>query len=270
MPKQKKPSLPRGRTVASGQVKRWLAEAELALLNQHYEAAIQASQKALAVLPARAPQRADALECLGNACGLLKRFEEAYQAFLEAVQINPTDAVLWYNLGQSARFTSRTGESLGCFERALELETDSARAKQLAGEVKFARKLVANDLKSRGRGFSLGQLIEQQRLFHEGVNLMSAGHWAQAEERFRSVIAMADVLPQPWGNLGLALIMQHRFDEAEAALRRALKIDSKYDPARKNLASLPEIRRTGELPPFQIRDPLSAAKVSQTIVFDRE
>ncbi len=31
---------------------------------------------------------------------------------------------------------------------------------------------------------------------------------------------MGDCLPQPWGNLGICLMMQERYDEAEAALKR--------------------------------------------------
>jgi tetratricopeptide (TPR) repeat protein len=269
MTKLRKPSLPKSLVPPPAQIERWFDEAEQALLRQDYEAAISACLKALAVLPPKVKLRADFLGHLGNAYGMLRQFEEAYQALAEAAQVNPNDSALWYNLGQSARFTMRTGEALGYFERAAELETDQSQVRQFNKEVAFTRKIVTSELKLRGPGFTLEQLIEQQRLFREANNLMEGRRWAEAEDRFRHVIDMADVLPQPWGNLGLCLTMQRRFDEAETAFRRALVIDRKYDLAQQNLKALPEIRRSGQLPMFRLRDPMEAAKVSQTVVFDK-
>lgn len=270
MSRLRRPSLPKGRVVSASQTERWYNETQQEIFRGDYEAAIRTCWNALNALPSKVKVRADFLGLLGDACGMLKRFEEAYQALAEATQINPSDSVLWHNLAQSARYTMRTGEALSYFERAVELETDQSQAREFAKEVEFTRKIVASELKLRGPEFTLEQLIEQQSLFREANNLMESHHWAEAEESLRRVIDIADVLPQPWGNLGLCLIMQRRFDEAEAALRRALVIDRKYDLAQQNLKALPEIRKSGQLPRFRLRDPMVAAKVSQTVVFDKK
>ena len=56
---------------------------------------------------------------------------------------------------------------------------------------------------------------------------------------------MGGRLPQYWGNLGVSLIMQSRYDEAETALKKAIEIDPEYILARNNLEKLPEVRRVG-------------------------
>ncbi len=271
MPKLRRPTLPKkAPVVLPEQVDRQLAELQRRLVQKDYRGVIAAAQELLAVLPARSPQRAEVLHYLSNAYGLLKRFEEAYQAALEAVRIDPQDSVYWYNLAQSARFTLRTGESLTYFEHAVETATDPKQKALAAKELAFARKLVQDELKLRGPNFTLDDLIEQQAAFQEGLAHMQAGRWAEAEAALRKVIAMADVLPQPRGNLALALIQQRRFDEAEEALHRALKIDPKYELARRNLAALAEVRRTGRLPQVAINASLAGARVKSTIIFEDE
>lgn len=81
---------------------------------------------------------------------------------------------------------------------------------------------------------------------------------------------MGDCLPQPWGNLGSCLMMQERFDEAEAAWKRALEVDSTYDLAKHNLNLLPRIRKEGLPYHGLIRDPMKETKIKQTITFLKE
>ena len=88
-----------------------------------------------------------------------------------------------------------------------------------------------------------------------------------AEKAFQRVIGMGDCLPQPWGNIGTCLIMQARYDEAEAALKRALKIDPRYAIAKQNLALLPETRRTGPPKMVGMLDPFKGTKLKQEITF---
>ncbi len=99
---------------------------------------------------------------------------------------------------------------------------------------------------------------------------MQAGLWQKAEQAFRASIEMGDCLPQPWGNIGICLLMQERYDEAEASFKHALLIDPKYDLAKKNLKMLPQTRRTG--PPTMVgtRDPFKDPKMKQSITFIKE
>jgi tetratricopeptide (TPR) repeat protein len=236
----------------------------------NYAEAVATCERLLNYLPQHTPQRIDVLDQLGTAQAMLQNFPQSYAAYTEALSLDPNNAALWLNRGMASRFTSRFGRSLRDYERAKELNIRPELAKKLEEELKFARKLAGNSMKLRGPDFTLDELIEQEDLFQKGLQLMEAGEWEEAEQAFQASIAMGDCLPQPWGNLGICLMMQERYDEAEAALKRALVIDPRYTLAKNNLAALPEIRRTGPPARIDITDPFKSSKLKQSIIFFKE
>jgi Flp pilus assembly protein TadD len=235
-----------------------------------YAEAVVTCERLLNYLPQRAPQRIDVLAQLGTAQGMLQNFPQSYATYTEALSLDPNNAELWFNRGMASRFTMRIGRSLRDYERAKELTIRPELAEKLEEELKFARELAGKTLILRSPDFSLDQLIEQEDLFQNGLQLMEAGEWKEAEQAFQASIAMGDCLPQPWGNLGISLMMQERYDEAEAALKRALVIDPRYALAKSNLAALPEIRRTGPPARIDITEPFKSSKLKQSITFIKE
>src|SRR3989475_11693704 len=231
----------------------------------NYAEAVTLCERLLNYLPRHAPQRADVLAQLGTAQGMLQNFPQSYEAFTEALALEPKDADLWYNRSMASRFTMRFGQALRDIERAIELNTSSELTEQFDEALQFSRQLAEESIKLRGPDFTLDQLVKQENLFQQGLVLMEAGKREEAGQAFQASIAMGDCLPQPWGNLGICLMMQERYDEAEAALKRALVIDPKYTIARKNLAALPETRRTGPPAIIDIKDPFRDSKLKQSI-----
>jgi tetratricopeptide (TPR) repeat protein len=252
------------------QFDRYFALIQQQVVHENYVEAIATCQRLLNILPPRSPLRVDALLQLGVSHAMLQNFPESYEAFTEALAINPNDAEVWYNRGMASRFTSRFGRSLRDYQRAGELNTRPEMNRRIEKEIRFAEKMVKNSLRLRGPRFTLDELIEQEDLFQHGLESMQAGRWQEAEEAFRTSIAMGDCLPQPWGNLGLSLMMQERYDEAEEALKRALVIDPQYAIAKSNLALMPEIRRNGPPDIFEITEPFRNAKMKQSITFVKE
>jgi len=184
---------------------------------------------------------------------MLQDFPKAYSALTQAVKLRPRDPVLWYNHGLASRFTSRFGQSLRDFERASTLNTDPALKKEIDRELKNGAEIANEAMKQRGPDFTLNQLIEQESIYMQGLDYMASHQWDKAEQMFRAAIAMGDCVGQPWFNIGGCYIMQERYDEAETALKRALEIEPDYELAQRNLAALPEIRRTGPPRPEQAK-----------------
>src|SRR6266446_1693413 len=240
------------------------------IFRNDYLGAVETCQRLLRYLPQRAPQRAQVLNLLGIAQSMLQNFPESYAAYTEALSLEPDSADLWFNRGMASRFTSRFGQSLRDFEHAAELNTERELKSKIDEALKFSQKMAKESLKLRGPDFTLDQLIEQENYFQDGLKLMEAGEWEEAGMAFQRSIELGDVLPQPWGNLGICLMMQERYDEAEEAFKRALKIDRKYDLAKRNLAALPEVRRTGPPKMVGIRDPFKGSNLKQSITFLQE
>jgi Flp pilus assembly protein TadD len=218
-------------------------------------------------------QRVEVLAYMGLANAMLQRFQESYDIFTEAVSIDPTNAELWYNRGLASNCTTRLGQAVLDFERAVELlDTTPALApykddvvKKFTDELEKSRKLAEEAMQLRGPDFTLDQLIEQDEAFQRGLSMTRAGKWKEAEQAFRRVIEMGECLPQYSGNLGVVLLMQQRYDEAEAALKRALKFDPHYKLARENLAAIPALRRSGRPAELRLRNELQESDVDQTI-----
>jgi tetratricopeptide (TPR) repeat protein len=164
----------------------------------------------------------------------------------------------------------RLGRSFRDFTRAVELNKRAELSEQFNEALKFSREMAEKSIKLRGPNFTLDQLIEQEDLFQRGLKLMEANQWDEAGQAFQAPIAMGDCLSQPWGNLGICLMMQERYDEAEAALKRALEIDPKYTLAKNNLALLAESRRIGPPTMVALNEPFKHSKLKQSITFIKE
>lgn len=267
----KAPRPPKGWLIGRQQIDDMLAKATSQLAAQDYDGVIRTGRRILRYIPQKDKVRAEALGMLGMAYALQKKFEESYQTFSEAVRIAPEDSYLLFNRGLSARFTSRTGQSLRDFEQVAVMKKDNMIAGRIEEALEFARKIAVSEMKMRSKDFTLDQLIEQQELFQRGNNFSGQGKWQEAEAAFRASIEMGDCLPQPWGNLGICLAMQNRFDEAEDAYRSALKIDPKYERAKENMRNL-EYRRKhpDEIPEYRITSPFQDVKTNVTFYKEGE
>lgn len=269
----KRPLAKKGWLVSPRQIEDWLRQASNQLVEGKHNQVITTCQRILRVAPPDATtMRAEALQYLGAAQAMLQNYYDSYDAFTQALAFTPDDPRLWYNRGMTCRFVGRMGQSQRDLELALELESpDNKLAGRMAEDLKVSRDFAEQSRALRGTDFTLDQLIEQEGYFHEAMNLMASRCWAEGEELFRRVIAMGDCLPQPWGNLGVCLMMRERYDEAEVALRRALELDPEYEHARRNLDAALETKRTGQKPVMGgITEPFKDKKIKQAIVFEKE
>ena len=263
--------LPKGWLIGKQQIDGMLEKATSQLAAQDYDHTVKTCRNILKYIPKKDRVCAETLGIMGMAYMLQKKFEESYQTLSEAVRINPDESYLLYNRGLSARFTSRMGQSLRDFEQAAVMKQDSVISGKIEEQLKVAREIALSEMKLRGQDFTLEQLIEQQEWFQLGNKLSGQGKWEEAGVAFRKSIEMGDCLPPPWGNLGISLLMQNRFDEAEDAYRHALKIDPRYEYAKVNLKALSYWREhPDEKPEYKITTPFQNLKSNITFYKESE
>jgi tetratricopeptide (TPR) repeat protein len=270
--KSKRVKIPARQLLHSQLFEQQILHAQDQMLQGDFAAAIKTCEPLLSQLPGRSPIRVQVLATIGLANGMLQRYDKSYECFTEALTIDPTNPDLWYNHGLASRYTTRVGQSVRDFERAIELLGDerSDRARQFAEELEISHNEVQDTIESiqeQGIEITLDQLIEHQECFRHGLNLAKQDKWEESEQVFRQLIEMGGgYVPQVWGNLGTILTMQHKYDEAEAALKRALEIDPEYTLARNNLKKLPYLQRTKGPLSMEIHGP-STENRKQTLTF---
>ncbi len=225
-----------------------MLQLQLASLQSDWSEMVTIARKLLDNFSLEPELRVIVLGSLGTAYAGLSDYEQAYQALTEALAINPDDPDVLYARGIIAWRANRSGQYAQDMERAAALigsDKMHKLARDVQIELKKSRKLLKETLKERGPDFTLEKLIEQEELYVQALKLSRVHNWAGAELLLKRVIGMAekDYDPRPWNNLGFCLVQQGRFDEAELAWKRALKIDRSYQIARNHLRLLPEIRR---------------------------
>lgn len=208
---------------------------------------ISACERLLLVLPERRSDiGVELLAMLGLAHGMLDHYEQSYDLFSEAIDIDPMNAELWYNRGLTSSSMNQVAASVQDLERAVELSRNktSEATRRFAARLQEGRQELEEEMRLYGGGITLAQYREHEVLFASALNLVKQRQWSEAESLFRQLAQAGYSVPSYWGNLGVCLLAQARYDEAEEALKQALSIDPDYALARDNLQKMPSARRS--------------------------
>ena len=119
--------------------------------------------------------------------------------------------------------------------------TNASLCERLLAELDLERRpehvARALELSSRAiaRGAELGAILPEYRLAHAN-NLLSAGRPAEAQRELERFVAERPDSALGFTNLGIALALQGRVDDALTSLRRAVELDPSYAKAWMHLA----------------------------------
>jgi Flp pilus assembly protein TadD len=160
------------------------------------------------------PLDSDGHNVLGILLSNLKRYDEAEAAYRKAIDLNPSYATAYYNLGNllSDENLKRYDEAEAAYRKAIDLNPSYATAYS-----------------------NLGLLL------HENLK-----RYDEAEAAYRKAIELNPSYATAYYNLGILLKDLKRYDEAEAAYRKAIELNPSYATAYYNLSCLSSINRDAE------------------------
>jgi len=199
-------------------------------------------------LPEDSETHMEVLVTLGLAHAMLQHYHQSYDVFSEGIHIDPTRAELWYNHALACHYMGRHAEAVRDLERAFEFSKNdkSEMARKIAAQLEEARQELQEAIDAYEGSITLEEYTEREERFTQALSLMNQQKWPEAERIFRQLGETEGNVPAYWGNLGVCLMMQGRYDDAEAAFKQALVIDPDYLIARNKLKKLPKARRSKE------------------------
>ena len=175
-----------------------------------------------------------------------KNFAEAERAYRKAIELNPSFATAYSNLGLLLHEKlNRTEEAEAAVRKAIELDPSLTKAYYNLGL------LLQNLKRSEEAEAAYRKAIELCEASPSGDNplyataysnlgilLKNLKRYEEAEAAYRKAIELNPSLPEAYSNLGSLLDDLKRYDEAEAAYRKAIELDPSESAAYNNLVIL--------------------------------
>ena len=174
-------------------------------------------------LPKHSEMRLDVLGLMGLAQGMSQNYHESYDIFSEALSLDPTRAEFRHNHGLACYHLGRLAETVRDFERAVELTKNEKNemARRFASQLRESRQELQQAMQSHGANTTVEQYTEREERFAQAVRLMKQEQWPEAEQMFRHLTETGARVAAYWGNLGVCLMTQLRYDEAEVAFKQS-------------------------------------------------
>lgn len=212
----------RGRPSAADRdaVERWVRSGNASIAAGRYDEAEQAYGQAVAL----DPSNAKALLNRGFACKELGRFDEAVGYLEAAAQRDPSLADAHFLLGHIAEARGDAGAAMAHLGRAVACKQDFALAWQELCRLQFQAGRVNEAKVSAYRGLAADRDAPLLNLYLGNV-LHAEGADRDAAEHFRRALAVDGDFAEAHMNLGVVLAALQQPDHALVSLDRALELD---------------------------------------------
>ena len=184
-----------------------------------YDQAIEAFKEAIEIKPGNE----GAWYNLGITYGRLKKYDQAIEAYEKALKIRPDNQAAWYNLGNAHYELKKYDQAIEDLKRALEFEPDDETAWANLGITYGQLEKYDQAIEAYKRALEIKPDMKEA-----WVNLGAAHYelkkYDQAIEAFRKTIETKPDDEGAWYNLGNAYYKVEEYDQAIEAYKEALEI----------------------------------------------
>ncbi len=186
---------------------------------KQYDQAIQAYREALRIQPEN-----EAWNNLGAAYGGLKQYNQAIQALREALRIQPENAMAWHNLGIAYGNLKQHDQAIQAWREALRIQPEYADAWYNLG-VTYDN-LVQLDQAIQSYREALRIQPENAKAWYKlGVNYGHLKQYDQAIQAFREVLRIQPEDAEAWNFLGTIYYLQGQRDKVREIYQTLRKLD---------------------------------------------
>ena len=168
-----------------------------------------------------------------------KQYQSAVDDFLKALEAEPQDYTVRFNLALAYSLLSKDTEAVSEYQKVLELKPDLYQANLNLG-ITFVRLKQA----ARAVPYLTNAVGEKPKEYRPNYNLASAllasGDWAKAEQTFMTAIELDPKSPDAEIGLAHALVMQKKLPDAAPHFKKAAELNANYRDGLLELAGLYE------------------------------
>jgi len=158
----------------------------------------------------------------------------AIDYFNTAISLYPKFALAWNGKGLAYESMEKDIDAAKAYKKVIEYGKPEDRYYQGAEEfIETFREQILIDY-----DITLEQLFKFSDIFRKAIQKVEDGNCEKAIELYQEALKYNDKHVPTYGNIGICYAYLRKIDEAVIWLNKALGIDSKYEPAKKNIALL--------------------------------
>jgi len=193
---------------------------------KRYEQALDAYQQAVAIRP----EYAAAWQGQGDTLSQLQQYEEALEAYDQAIQIQPDYLEAWNNRGEALAQLQHYEEAIDAFDAALKIQSDSLEAWQSRGDVQIKLQQYSEAIASFDQVLEL-QPDYFQAWYLRGWALHNLRRYEEALASYDQAVEYKPDASGAWYQRGNALSNLHKYPEAVASYDQAVQFQPQFSSA---------------------------------------
>jgi len=171
---------------------------------------------------------------LGVAHGEAGRYQEAIEAFKQAIKLKPDLAEAHYNLGLAYANLGRWKEVIETCKQAIKLKPDYAEAHNNLGVAYDELGRNQEAIEAYKQAIKLEPDLAKAH-YNLGITYANLGRWKEVIEACKQAIKLKPDYAEAYYNLGLAYANLDRWKEVIEACKQAIKLKPDFTEAHNNL-----------------------------------